>query len=258
MTNLIENSSKEIKVETKTESKFVFRKVDTLVVDGFNFTDYITNHTGIINFINWDKLSSKEMFKLLPDEFVSKFKDKLIWSKICSDSDLSFDFLKEFKDYIYWDVVSNKVIKKDGGFDFLLEMKEKINWNRLLKTFNFTEDVLYVLFCELSLNKEVWKTLVEEQDLSDTFITDFFDEFEECDCWDLILDNKDLGSNVIKMLSKKSDKFKKAFEVYNRSGKIRYKITEEDVENTNCVFKAPPQKALRELLQIVNFNEKRL
>ena len=109
---------------------------------------------------NWDNLF---MYQYLPVDFIRDYKDKLNWYLICRYNQmLTEEDLIEFKDCLYWDVISKH---------------QKLSEN----------------FCEKFSDRLNITSIVPYQNVSDEFITKFKDKID----WENIPINKIQSSNTM-------------------------------------------------------------
>ena len=67
--------------------------------------------------------------KKLSEDFIREFKDKVYWSSISVYQKLSEDFIREFKDEVSWDYISSNQKLSE---DFIREMKDYVDWDDIL------------------------------------------------------------------------------------------------------------------------------
>jgi hypothetical protein len=77
---------------------------------------------------SWYNIST---YHNLSEEFIKEFKDKVFWKSISKNQILSESFIREFKDNVSWWEISRKYVFL---IDFLNEFKEKIIWNMYFET----------------------------------------------------------------------------------------------------------------------------
>jgi hypothetical protein len=65
----------------------------------------------------------------LSEDFIREFKDKVDWEFVSEYQDLSEDFIREFKDKVDWYWISFRQILSE---DFIREFQDKVNWNMVL------------------------------------------------------------------------------------------------------------------------------
>lgn len=61
------------------------------------------------------------------------------FSKVCRTEDFNEDFMREYQDYLDWEMTSMYQILSES---FLLEFKDKVNWNIVSKTQTLSEDFI--------------------------------------------------------------------------------------------------------------------
>jgi len=117
--------------------------------------------------------------KQLTENKISKIRlnpEKYIWYDISLNYILSEDFMREFKDYLEWDIVCDKQYLSE---EFITELlidsdytSKYIHWIGIFyKKTNFSEDFLRK-YAYLFNNKYIWINL-SRHPLSETFITDY-------------------------------------------------------------------------------------
>jgi hypothetical protein len=77
---------------------------------------------------SWYNIST---YHNLSEEFIKEFKDKVFWKSISKNQILSESFIREFENRVSWIEISRRFV---FSFDFLNEFKEKIIWDKYLET----------------------------------------------------------------------------------------------------------------------------
>ena len=82
-----------------------------------------------IDFKTWDQNTISSYKRLLSEEFIREFKDNVDWDMISNYQTLSEDFIREFKDNVNWLYISrNSNLKYKLSEDFIREFKDKLYW----------------------------------------------------------------------------------------------------------------------------------
>lgn len=90
---------------------------------------------------NWNitKLSSQA----LSPKFIREYKDKLNWNIISEKQRMSEEFIDEFQDYINWNKLCTYWARSKFSEQFALEHKDKVNWRTISYYMNFSLEFLY-------------------------------------------------------------------------------------------------------------------
>lgn len=119
--------------------------------------------------------------------------DCVNWRYICKYQKLTIEELKEFQDYIHWDLISENCSE-----EIIDEFKDKVNWSIILWK-KHPEEFLrkYVGY----FNSTHWHKISASQTLSEDFIREFSDKVG----WISICSTQHLSENFIKEFQDKVD-----------------------------------------------------
>ncbi len=120
--------------------------------------------------INWDILDWENIsHQDLTTDFVRGFKSYLNWDIVTNHYLTSWKFIREFKDDIIWDIISSRMkFKNDYEYNFYEEFKDKLNWIKISKWGNMDEH--FVVLFEECLD---WDILSSVQGLTEYLIRRF-------------------------------------------------------------------------------------
>ena len=115
----------------------------------------------------WNDISHQE----LTIDFIREFKDFLDWNVLTNTYLNSEDFLREFQDYIIWDTVSGRMkFMKNYEYDFFEEFKDKLDWVKISRWGNMDE--FFIVKFENELD---WDILSTVQGLTEYLIRRYHD-----------------------------------------------------------------------------------
>ena len=115
--------------------------------------------------LNWDDISRKE----LSIDFIREFKSYLNWDIITNHFITSEQFVREFQDVIVWDIISNRMkFKSDYEYNFYEEFKEKLDWVKISRWGDMDEH--FIVLYEEYLD---WDVISSVQGLTEYLIRRF-------------------------------------------------------------------------------------
>lgn len=105
----------------------------------------------------------------LSDNFIRRYSDKIDWTILCTNNELSLSIFREFPNKIDWKAMS----KIDLNPDFIEEFSEKLDWRRVSKYSILEEE--FIRRFEFKVD---WNRISEYQRLSKGFILEFSDKID--------------------------------------------------------------------------------
>lgn len=121
----------------------------------------------VISEVRKSKYSVSNLFKIISNQNISfniihKYCKELDWYEISSNRNLKWtkDFLNEYYDKVYWDVLSSK---SNLSNDILYHFQDKINWKSLSCNNNqiFTNDIIEIFYKSFNMH-----CIIKNQNLS--------------------------------------------------------------------------------------------
>lgn len=93
----------------------------------FNSPPSITDDNDFVLYENWKKISRN---RILSEDFIRMFRDKVHWPSISKYHKLSEKFIREFKDFVDWETISlyQKLSEK-----FIREFEDYVDWFEILQ-----------------------------------------------------------------------------------------------------------------------------
>lgn len=148
----------EIKIYRNSEPYFI----------AFYSEEDIENNADLLKEEEWRIISGYA--QQFSDQFIDKFKDHLIWIKICTIRPLKEEFIRRFQDHLDWDMLieSNKLSET-----MIEEFSTKLNWDLVGATQHLSEP-----FMKRHIDKFNLGTLTRYQDLSESFIEEFYEKID--------------------------------------------------------------------------------
>lgn len=178
--------------------------------------DKLRNNALNGKYVNWNYISK---YMILSEDFIREFKDKVYWYNICENQTLSEDFIKEFSNYVNWAKISYYQLLSE---DFIEQFSDKVDWFNISYSQKLSEK-----FINKFSNKIYWHKL-NYDNLSENFIINNIDKINIIDVFFYkIIPNNILHAylNFIKNDSKKIKYFDKCYPscFLNRKVKIKWK-----------------------------------
>ncbi len=99
---------------------------------------------------------------------VDNFKEIGLWNRICTNYDISEEFIREFQDELPWIYISQYQKLSEA---FIREFQDKVDWYSLCQYQVLSED-----FIREFKHKVAWGAISQYQKLSETFIREFQDK----------------------------------------------------------------------------------
>lgn len=131
-------------------------------------TEYNLQRANEILGTNYDDWMSVSAHKFLTEDFIREFKDDVYWNCISENQSLSKGFIREFQDRVYWELISKYQHLSE---DFIREFKDRVNWECISIYQQLSED-----FIREFKDRVHWDDISRYQHLSEDFIREFADK----------------------------------------------------------------------------------
>jgi len=164
-------------------------KSTNIVVENMEEFNILVNKGVSLEQFNWYKIS--QIPGLLSEDFIREFKDKVNWDKISQHQTLSEDFIREFQDKVNWDEISRI---RNLSEDFIRKFADKMDWGWISYHQKLSED-----FIREFQGKLDWRRISGRQTLSENFIREFQDKVY----WEEISGQQKLSENFIREFKNK-------------------------------------------------------
>ena len=122
---------------------------------------------------DWEELSE---LRILSEEFIREFKDKVDWYLVSIYQVLSEGFIREFKDDVVWSYISQYQTLSE---DFIREFQNELEWEEITEEQNLSEN-----FIREFQQKVDWGWISEKYKVTDAFLIEFKDKID----WNVYFD----------------------------------------------------------------------